>query len=308
MENKFGLLTRDKNVRDWVAGSFTPLDLSLVNPEGDWSSYLPVDEFQNRRGYDRMACATYSILNCIEILYRFNTGHEKNFSDRELAKKSGTTKSGNYLDNVFDWARKTGLIEEYLYPDDANSWDEYYKELKPEFSTEAKKFLDEWSLYREWVRADKPEDIFLALKSAPLQATVCYAGGSGILKPDGTWNHAITVYNAEHGVCWHIFDHYTQTRKRYAWDYEFGAVLKPSLVKRNNDIIMNIQNNTLLQLVQGNGSFGLYLDGKIIVDEADKILATYIVRNQGDIKGKTKALTLEQWNSLPHVDLKGNKV
>lgn len=304
---EFGLLNKRPEFSDWRLGGLTPVDFKLSNPEGDWSYYLPVDEIQNRWGFDRLACVTFSLLNCIEILYKHQTGHEKNFSDRFIAKLSGTTRNGNYLDNVFDTVRKNGIIEEYLYPDDANSWDEYYKELPQELVDKAREFLKDQEIYREWVRVDRKEDIFTALKSAPLQVTVRYAEGNSLLNPVGDHNHAVTIYNAEKGHHWEIFDHYTQTRKRYAWDYEFGAVLKPTLIKKTNKL-MTIQNNTLLQLVEGVGGFGLYLDGQIIIDDTSKILASFVVRNDGDIKGKSRAITLEDWLKFPHIDLKGNSI
>jgi hypothetical protein len=81
-----GLLIRPQRLNDWALGGLTPLDFKFSNPDGDWSDYLPADEFQNRWSYDRMACVTYSILNCLEILYFYQTGTGKNFSDRFLAK------------------------------------------------------------------------------------------------------------------------------------------------------------------------------------------------------------------------------
>lgn len=302
-----GLLTRPQRLNDWALGGLTPLDFKFSNPDGDWSDYLPADEFQNRWSYDRMACVTYSILNCLEILYFYQTGTGKNFSDRFLAKASGTTRNGNYLDNVFDTIRKNGLIEEYLYPDDANSWDEYYKELPQTLFDKAREFLKDWEIYREWVRVDRKEDIYTALKSSPLQVTVRYSEGNGLLMPAGDHNHAVTLYNAVKDHHWEIFDHYTQTRKKYAWNYEFGSALKPTLLKKDNKL-MNIENDTLLQLAEGVGGFGLYLNGKIIIDDTDKILASFIVRNNGDIKNKSRAVTLEQWLKFPHIDLKGNEI
>lgn len=302
-----GLLTRERRLNDWQVGSFTPIDLTLINPAGDWRGYAPVDEFQNRWGFDRLACVTFSCLNCIEILYKYKTGTEKNFSDRFIAKASGTTKQGNYLDNVFDTIRNQGLIEEYLYPDDANSWEEYYKDMNSEYFKESKKFLEDWSLYREWVRTDRRKDILFSLKSAPLQVTLRYTSGNGILNPSGSHNHAATMLYAEEGEYYDIFDHYTQTRKKYAWDYEFGAVLKPSLIKKTNNI-MTIKNNTLLQLVQGGGNFGMFLDGKIIIDDLAKVQASFLSRTKGDIKDMVRQLTLEEWQKYPHVDLQGNPV
>lgn len=307
MDEIYGVLNREKKLNDWEVGGFTPLDLKVNNPSGDWSIYLPVVEFQNRWGYDRLACVSYSKLNCTEINFKHQTGIEKNFSDRFLAKMSGTTRNGNYLDNVFDTARNQGLIEEYLYPDDANSWDEYYKEIPQELKDEAKKFLKEWDLYREWVRTDRKDDIFLALKSSPLQVTVRYANGNDLLNPIGSWNHCVTLFKAEYGYCWYIFDHYTQSIKRYAWDYEFGACLKETLIKKTTNI-MTIKNNTFLQLVQGSGGFGLFLDGKIIIDDLAKVQASFLSRTKGHTDDMVLQLTLEEWQKYPHINLKGEAV
>jgi len=304
-----GLLIRPQRLNDWALGGLTPLDFKFNNPDGNWTSYLPTDEFQNRWSYDRMACTTYSILNCLEVLHFKQTGIGKNFSDRFIAKASGTTRQGNYLDTVFDTIRKIGLIEEYLYTDDAKSWDEYYKEIPQELFDNAKEFLNDWNLYREWVRTDRKEDILLALKSAPLQVTVRYASGNGLLMPDGDWNHAVMMYKAEEGVCWYIFDHYTQTRKKYAWDYEFGSVLKPSLIKKTNNINM-FKKDHAYQLVQGNSQkTGLYVDGKgLYIGDSIDVLVNSAMRLKTDYIPTPIPTTLDDWNKVGHYDLKGNLI
>jgi hypothetical protein len=68
---------------------------------------------------------------------------------------------------------------------------------------------------------------------------------------------------------------------------------------------MTIKNNTLVQLVQGGGNFGLFLDNKIIIDDIAKVLAVWEVRNNGNTGGMTKALTLEEWDKYPKINLKG---
>ena len=59
------------------------------------------------------------------------------------------------------------------------------------------------------------------------------------------------------------------------------------------------KNNVLI-----NGGFGLFLDGKIIVDSLDKILASWLVRTGGNTNGMTKALQQEQWDLFEKYNLK----
>ena len=68
-----------------------------------------------------------------------------------------------------------------------------------------------------------------------------------------------------------------------------------------------IENNSLLQLVEGEGGFGMFLDGKIYIDDTAKILASVIMRNNGNLNGKIKALTQEQWDMFEKYNLKGEK-
>jgi hypothetical protein len=101
--------------------------------------------------------------------------------------------------------------------------------------------------------------------------------------------------------------HYTQSIKRYAWDYEFGACLKETLIKKTTNI-MTIKNNTFLQLVQGSGGFGLFLDGKIIIDDLAKVQASFLSRTKGHTDDMVLQLTLEEWQKYPHINLKGEAV
>jgi hypothetical protein len=52
----------------------------------------------------------------------------------------------------------------------------------------------------------------------------------------------------------------------------------------------------------------MYLDGKIYVDDTAKILASVIMRTNGNLNGKIKALTQEQWDMFEKYNLKGEKI
>lgn len=301
MEN-FGLVNAEINPSDWKYGGFSPLNPIIYQPDGDWSDYLPVVEFQNRHGFDRMACVSYSLLNCLEILYIRQTKIARNFSDRFLAEMSGTDKTGNRLDVVFDTARHKGLVDEARWPDVGGGWDEYYKNILQDIQNEGMDFLSGWELYREWVSPYNIKAIKEALKDAPLQVTVKYASGNGLLNPAGARDHAVCLYYIDDGFC--IFDHYTQSKKKYSLDYEFGVVLKPYLIKKNNNH-MTFKQNQLVFKTQGDGyNFGIHIDGKLLIGKTDDVLGVWNMRNK-DFNNKV-SVTLSEWDKLEHFDLKGN--
>jgi hypothetical protein len=93
---------------DWVAGGETGIQYK-ENTNGDWTEYLPKDEKQSG-DIDSLGCVSFSALNCIEAQLKwllesgkvpqttidwlktngYYDGLEVNFSDRFLAKSSGT--------------------------------------------------------------------------------------------------------------------------------------------------------------------------------------------------------------------------
>jgi hypothetical protein len=311
MIENFGYIPIERKPSDWIVGGqgdfFSPLNNKPLITGNNWERYLPVVEYQNNGGYDRMACVTYSILNCFEILHLHQTNKEANFSDRYIAKRSNTSIYGNNVATVFDTVRTDGLVYEYDWKDVNTDWNDYYKEVPPVVVAKGKEFIKDWDVYREYVATYNKDKIFEALNYAPLQVIVAYAAGDGLLSPTTQYNHAVTCYGAKYGEYWMIYDHYTQTRKKYAWSYEFGTIIKPTF-KLKEIPMFKPQNNHLYQLTQGLGGFAMGLDGKLVIDDTDKILASVMMRNQGDTKGKTHPLTLVDWDSVQHINLKGEIV
>ena len=125
--------------KDFVAGT---LPYEVLNPTGDWTVYLPTGEVQYSHYADSMACVTFSCLNVLETQYKFLTGREINFSDRFIAKVSGTTQQGNSVQRVLDAINTYGLVLEEDYPAPKDfTWDEYYSEIPPEIFAKANKTL-----------------------------------------------------------------------------------------------------------------------------------------------------------------------
>ena len=310
-----GLIYTKPDALAWTfGGGESPITGQVLQPDGNWEAYLPVVEFQNNWGYDRMACVTYSLLNCLEILNIRLTGKEKNYSDRFLAVISGTTHNGNTLDGVYDGLRREGVCLESQYPDDAVTWEEYYKRITDDIIILAKDFFKDYTPYREWVPDWQGADVIInALKQAPLQVIVCYDSGDGILNPTGAYNHAVTLYNFKYGEYWCIYDHYTQTRKRYAWNYEFGSILKLTLIP--TDMKYTFKQNQAYVLVQGNEQkVGLYIDGVVngktvkglLIGEKIDVLINSSARLKKEYLITPIPLTLEAFDSVNHYDMRGN--
>jgi hypothetical protein len=297
---------------DWIAGAMTPLETPDLVANNDWSYHLPVVEYQNNWNYDRSACGDYAVLNALEILYHFHTKREINWSDRELAKMSGTTfKDGGWLSQIFDEARNGGLLLESEWPDTPIKAD-YYKEIPHEILSKRVKY----EMYREWIPVYNKDLIFKSLNQAPLVVLCRYANGDGILNPVGAYCHFVTIFKAEKGQYWEVFDHYSQSRKKYAWDYEFGCVLKPTLIINNKKPYM--KNNAIYQLVQGTEQkTGLYVQGQsingnnitglLIGDSLDVIVNGSMKANSKDLLTPVP-LTLSDWNSVEHFNMKGEKI
>jgi hypothetical protein len=294
------MIINQPSYQDWIFRGYTPLSYGSQNELGQWDYYLPVLEVQNNY-FDRMSCVSYSILNCLEILWKFQFNTERNFSDRYIAQLSGTTDRGNSLENVFDTIREVGLVDESLYPDDAKTWDEYYKTVPQEIINIGLDFKGKYNLYREWVNPTRIPDIMKALESAPLQIIVKYDSGEGILNPQGKHNHAVVCYGYEQDKYWKIFDSYTQSTKKYTWNYIFGSILKPTLTIKSMFIPQDNQTYILVQGVEQIFSMGLI--GKLMIfDDWSKTLVNSASRANKWLV--PKPLTLEQFNSVEHINSK----
>jgi hypothetical protein len=155
---------------DYIAGA---LPFENRNPSGDWKPYLPVGEKQYSRLEDSMACVTFSAINSLEIQTKLITGKEVNYSDRFIAKMSGTTKDGNYLYLVADTIRKCGLLNEEDWPAPRDfTWETYYTDIPDWLKTKALKWLNDWEVRYEFLADFSKEGLIYHLHHAPLQVVI----------------------------------------------------------------------------------------------------------------------------------------
>lgn len=170
-----GIISTEKRPADYLAGSFTLISFEERNKTGDWRQFLPTKEIQYGKE-DSMSCVSFSACSAIEIQEKFLTGKEVNYSDRWIAKRSGTTPSGNWLYKVGDAVRHFGCVKESSYPAPPNyTFNQYHAEipepLLSQLEAEGQEWLKKWDVKTEFVPATKA-DMLRHIKHAPLQIVI----------------------------------------------------------------------------------------------------------------------------------------
>lgn len=307
-------------------------------------AYLPENEAQIGIYFDTFGCVSFSANNAIEtdgnkkitdnIFSRENIEWLKNptvdgvsypsyiqrgrlnFSDRDLTVMSETIPDlGNYLDKVADTARNKGLIPEAMASWDfrnrdprVNSKENYYSYKRtPEAEALAGEFLRRFEIrYRVVFKNSFNQES----KNRIIQIISCGQRGfrnGKFFCPNQPNGHAMMLARYSDIS---ILDHYEPFLKNFESKEDLNRLgMSFSIIEKNMNTQKPIINdNTLIQLVSGSGGFGLYLNGNIIVDDLDKILASWLVRNNGNLSGRTRALVKEQWDLFPKVNLKMERI
>lgn len=167
---------------DWIAGAISGIPFEIRNPKRDWRPYLVKKEYQKAKE-DSMSCVSFSAISAIEMQEKFLTGKESNYSDRFIAKMSGTTKDGNYLYKVGDAIRNLGLVKEESYPAPPNfTFAQYHAPIsEPKLSqllAEGQEWKQRWEVRTEFINNsigiwyNIKEDLMHHLQQAPLQIVI----------------------------------------------------------------------------------------------------------------------------------------
>ncbi len=181
----------------WLAGT---IPYETILPSGDWRSFLPLGEKQ-KNPHETMSCVSQSCLSILEIQTKQQGGAEPNWSDRFIAKMSGTTAQGNRFDVVADTVRKIGVVKEEVWPAPTGlSWNQYYSEIPQSVIDQAQK-VD--IAYESIVPGES--DLRHHLKQAPLQVSI----------PQPYPNHAVVLVHLENGLAYY-FDSYSPFLKTIA--------------------------------------------------------------------------------------------
>jgi len=195
--------------KDWVTGA-SPLPYEVLVKTGDWRDYLPAEEAQSVIKFDTMSCTTFSALSAIETQINYLIRNKKisgnqlklleelgcvdgfykvNFSDRFTAIKSGTTKQGNFHQNVWDSIKRDGLLPERDLPFGGTNWDEYHNKtvITKEMEDKAKKILSVFNFAYEWAVMQPDADLSVHLKHAPLHGAIPFPAYHAVVIPSGNY-------------------------------------------------------------------------------------------------------------------------
>lgn len=292
------------NKADWFFGGVCG-DLPTLLEDGDWRPYLPAYEAQSNPSLDTMSCVSHSRLNVLETLTNYaDRRKDADYSDRFLAKMSGTGRLGNSFTSVDYSLWQDGIVEDKVWPwfKGITTWDEYYSDIPEAIVRQAKDFLKEWKpLPKVYVDGSDNDALREALKHGPLWVCSRYhAFMLAYVSPDG-WKYCFDTYNGGNKLC--------------SPDYRFEAAYVCPMAKANDSKPMpdhvEVPENCLVHEASGAGRNGLYVGGRLLmIDSYDK-LVHWFTRNIGTdglLKLPTKTVTTEQFDAFDHYDFKGNKL
>lgn len=302
-ERNKGIITHSPIGPDYIAGGVSGIPSTVLNDFGDWRPWLPTFERQSTRIFDSMACVSFSALNCLETIHKFRYGTEVNYSDRFLARASGTGRLGNTFRAVADTIRRDGLVDEGLYPWPAMAvWDTYYSDIPADVQAEAREFLDGYEVGYEFITYFNDDILRKELRKGPLQISI----GSQVVEA-----HAVELLHVEpDGTKW-VFDHYGTGLTSLHPERRVFSAMRYHYIKKNetNSPMIIIPNNALVFMAEPPGKYGLHVDGKMYVDDTVKLLAQWVSRNEKNgvfSGGPTRSVTAYDFNSFPQFDLKNN--
>jgi len=317
---------------DFEYQSMTGITNSLILFLDGCLDYRPVFEQQIGVYFDTYGCVSYSMANGFEILFnrlielgklsesRLNwlkiNGYlidgKVRLSNRWLVVRTGTVPNvGNSGGKVIDFVRHNGLAPLTLCDWDltnrdpkVNNLEAYYdaSTINKKADEVAKEFSKIFDIQYEWVNSN---DFKEASKYGVIQVYVkaWYKGTDGkYYNPTpGNTNHAIDFGQSS---TLSVIDQYNPQIKQIESLKDFYYIgLKININEKTMPKPI-LKNNTLVQLVSGDGGFGLFLNGQIIVDDTAKILASYIMRNNGKLEGTIAPLLQTQWDMFEKVNLK----
>jgi len=262
LDKNTGVIILPPSDTDFIVGAENQLEFEDRNAK--WDLYRPSKEKQYFKYFDSMSCVSFSHCNVVEtqLNWMLQTGQlndikEKlvdfiedglfNFSDRFLAKMSGTTRTGNSLQKVADTARHFGFVPEKAWSwNDDFDWDGYMAPIPDEVKEMGKLFLKYFEISYEWV-GTAPSVIKHQLKHAPLQiaTSTCpgWNAGEVIQACQKPVSHAYMLDGYTDST-WEVFDHYEPYDKQLAPDFVIPWVMKivvsrPSAVTRNYDLVFD---------------------------------------------------------------------
>ena len=306
----------------------------VLFPNKDCKAYRSDPEKQNR-GTETMACVTFSNLKCNQQIvnrmlamvnndeadseiqeivkifkhFRLIVDGKANFSDRYIAKLSGTSWSGNNFKKVAQTVRDYGLIPEADYPY-VQGWSNYYQRVPQSLVEQGKKILEFIEFNYEYVNQSHYNDAKLY---SPVQTSVAHLGRAvnGIYPASrGRKIHAIENDYYEDKKYDGLFDTYPPYDKKVSWNYPLGTGVVFSLQLKKNFNIFNQKEIDEFRIGRGwqfivlnddysteftKGVYELKEDGMVKIELPDAV-REWILSKKAD--GKLEGVNVQDFSKL----------
>ena len=210
----------------------------VLQPDGDWSNYLPVYEPQFGGDWDSSGCVIWGYQNIIETTLKKLTGIEYNFSERFNYITGNVQPPGSDPHEQAEYMRKYGLISDVSLPM-TKTYEEFItpKPMTEELLAEGKRWT--YTMQHEYVwntpqTSDQQKTLIKEyLQYSPLGVTVtAWFEENGVYVDKGRPNtHWVELYGiAENG--YKIFDSYDQSKKILSFDHHISLCKRILLTKK----------------------------------------------------------------------------
>ena len=219
-KKNFGFIPPVVTETDFWLGS-KKLGSEVINPSGDWRGFLPILEHQNK-GFETSACISFGTLSALEMIHKLLYSLEPNYSDRFLAKMSGTDPAvGNNPKTVSDTLRHNGMVSEATYPM-TSTLSEYYQEIPQSVRDIGLEWLKNYGFGYEYT-----DDLREGLKRSPVGVAVqaWYQNSAGEYVRKGASNHwcVLVAFDNDRPIIWDSYDSGLKTLAK-GYQLEFAQI------------------------------------------------------------------------------------
>jgi len=201
-----------------------------------------------------------NVLNELKGLGYLDTNGLFNFSDRFIAKMSGTTPSGNSCPNVWNAIRHYGMIAEADWPSVWSTWGVYYQGIPQTLKDKALKFLQYFDVQYEYIVNGGHLDLTTAkyhLKQAPIQIATATCSGWSTSPVIQACNepiaHATCLFGAD--TTFWDFDSYDPFKKQLSGTYIIPIAMKGLIVPK-----FNFKKKIMAKLERKKGTQAVFLN------------------------------------------------
>ena len=229
MDKKYGLKFDTFSEKDYfLGGGF--LGTKEINPNGDWTLFCPLPEYQSKLNFDTQDCTIFGTNNALEILFSFIFHEDINLSERFTAIVTGALRNGNSPQTIIESIRSVhGAIYETELPfdDSIDTLDKFFSPnpMSKNLLNKAKEFLKQYEIGHEWVypigttQTIEQQNALItqALKRSPIGASVSawHEDGKGGYDQAWTENHWV-IFVKDLGTYWSVYDSYDKVFKKYS--------------------------------------------------------------------------------------------